>query len=124
MPYDKKEKATALLDNLLTCSMAESARRIGVSPSLPWKWLMRSRMGDPEFQEIEFCEVLAPFHIHYEKNVPALTALQIQQSALERARDGVMVPVFFQGQRQFEKVLKPEYRGMNEADLWLEVGPD
>jgi len=124
MPYDKKEKATALLDNLLTCSMAEAARRVGVSPSLPWKWLMRSRMGDPDFQEIEFCDVVAPFHTHYERNVPALAALQIQQTAIERARDGVYTDVFFQGVRQYEKVLKPEYAGMNEADLWIEVGED
>jgi hypothetical protein len=34
------------------------------------------------------------------------------------------VDVFFEGVRQFERVLKPEYAGMNEEDLWLEVGPE
>jgi hypothetical protein len=122
--YDKKTKAAELLDNLLTCSMAEAARRIGISPSLPWKWLMRSRMGDPEFQEIEFCDVIAPLHTHFEKNVPALAALQIQQSAIERARDGVLVDVFFQGVRQFEKRIKPEWAEYPADELWLHAGPD
>lgn len=118
------EKIPELLDNLLSASMAESARRVGISPSLPWKWLVQSRLGHPELQAIEFCGVEAPFHVHYSQNIPALTAHQIQQTALERARDGVMVDVFFQGQRMFEKVLKPEYEGTDEETLWLEVGPD
>jgi hypothetical protein len=118
------EKIPELLDNLLSASMAESARRVGISPSLPWKWLVQSRLGHPELQAIEFCGVEAPFHVHYSQNIPALTAHQIQQTALERARDGVLVDVFFQGQRMFERVLKPEYEGMDEETLWLEVGPD
>jgi hypothetical protein len=118
------EKIPELLDNLLACSMAEAARRVGISPSLPWKWLVQSRLGKPELQEIEFCGVLAPFHIHYSQNIPALTAHQIQQTALERARDGVLVDVFFQGQRMFERVLKEEYAHIKEDDLWIEVGPD
>ena len=118
------EKIPELLDNLLSASMAESARRVGISPSLPWKWLVQSRLGHPELQAIEFCGVEAPFHVHYSQNIPALTAHQIQQTALERARDGCLVDVFFQGVRQYERVLKPEYEGMNEEDLWLEVGPE
>lgn len=104
--------------------MAEAARRVGVSPSLPWKWLVQSKLGKPELQDIEFCGVVAPFHVHYGQNIPALTAHQIQQTALERARDGCLVDVFFQGVRQFERVLKAEYEGMDEETLWLEVGPD
>jgi len=118
------EKIPELLDNLLACSMAEAARRVGISPSLPWKWLVQSRLGKPELQEIEFCGVLAPFHVHYSQNIPALTAHQIQQTALERARDGVMVDVFFQGQRMFERVLKPEFEGQSDDELSLIVGPD
>jgi hypothetical protein len=118
------EKIPELLDNLLACSMAEAARRVGISPSLPWKWLVQSRLGKPELQEIEFCGVLAPFHVHYSQNIPALTAHQIQQTALERARDGVLTDVFFQGVRQFERVLKPEYEGKTDDDLRFEVGPD
>jgi hypothetical protein len=81
-------------------------------------------MGDPEFQEIVFCDVTAPLHVHYERNVPAIAALQIQQTAIERARDGVEQDVFYQGVRQFEKVLKPEYADMNEETLCFEVGED
>lgn len=123
-PMSHYEKIPELLDNLLACSMAEAARRVGISPSLPWKWLVQSRLGKPELQEIEFCGVLAPFHVHYSQNIPALTAHQIQQTALERARDGVLVDVFFQGQRMFERVLKEEYAHIKEDELWIEVGPD
>ena len=118
------EKIPELLDNLLSASMAESARRVGISPSLPWKWLVQSRLGKPELQEIEFCGVIAPFHVHYGTNVPALTAQQIQQTALERARDGVMTDVFFQGVRMFEDVLRPEFEGKTDDDLMFEVGPN
>ncbi|MFY9892502.1 MAG: hypothetical protein WAK63_00010 [Xanthobacteraceae bacterium] len=118
------EKIPDLLDNLLACSMAEAARRVGISPSLPWKWLVQSRLGKPELQEIEFCGVLAPFHVHYSQNIPALTAMQIQQSAFERARDGTLVDVFFQGQRMFERVLKTEYKGKSDDDLRFEIGED
>jgi hypothetical protein len=85
---------------------------------------VQSRLGKTELQEIEFCGVLAPFHVHYSQNIPALTAHQIQQTALERARDGVLVDVFFQGQRMFERVLKEEYAHIKEDELWIEVGPD
>lgn len=83
---------------------------VGISPSLPWKWLVQSRLGKPELQGIEFCGVLAPFHVHYSQNIPALTAHQIQQTALERARDGCMVDVFFQGVRQFSACSNPSTR--------------
>jgi hypothetical protein len=123
-PMSHYEKIPELLDNLLSASMAESARRVGISPSLPWKWLVQSRLGHPELQAIEFCGVEAPFHVHYSQNIPALTAHQIQQTALERARDGVLVDVFFQGQRMFEKVLKPEFEGKSDDELAFEIGPD
>lgn len=118
------DKVPALLDNLLSGSMAEAARRVGIHPSTPWRWLVQSKLGKPELQEIEFCGVLAPFHTHYAVNVPALTAMQIQQTALERARDGVQTDVFFQGVRMFEEVLKPEFEGRTDDDLMFEVGPD
>jgi hypothetical protein len=113
------DKAPRLLDELLCGSMAEAARRVGISPSLPWKWLVQSKLGKPELQAIEFCGVIAPFHVHYGTNVPALNAMQVQQTALERARDGTRVDVFFQGVRMFEKVLKPEYEGMSQEELEL-----
>jgi hypothetical protein len=123
MAYSK-ETITDLLDALLVGTMAEAARRVGISPSLPWKWLVRSRLGDPAFQEITFCGVVAAFHVHYTQNVPTLMAKQIEQTALERARDGVYTDVFFQGQRQYERVLKPEFAGKSDDDLMFEVGAD
>jgi hypothetical protein len=86
--------------------------------------LISAPLGKPELQEIEFCGVVAAFHIHYSQNIPALTAMQIQQSAFERARDGTLVDVFFQGQRMFERVLKTEYKGKSDDDLRFEIGED
>jgi len=118
------DRASRLLDELLCGSMAEAARRVGISPSLPFKWVVQSKLGHPELQAIEFCGVVAPFHVHYGQNVPALTAQQVQQTALERARDGVLTDVFFQGVRMFERVLKPEYAGKSDDDLCIEIGLD
>jgi hypothetical protein len=117
------EKIGDLLDNLLTCSMAEASRRVGISERLPWHWLVQSRLGHPELQEVEFCGVVAPFHVQVQ-NAKALTAQQIEQSALERARDGCLVDVFFQGVRQFERVIKPEFAGKSDDELALIVGPE
>jgi hypothetical protein len=118
------DRASRLLDELLCGSMAEAARRVGISPSLPFKWVVQSKLGHPELQAIEFCGVVAPFHVHYGQNVPALAAQQVQQTALERARDGVLTDVFFQGVRMFERTLKPEYTGKSDDDLRFEIGPD
>jgi len=118
------DRAPRLLDELLCGSMAEAARRVGISPSLPFKWVVQSKLGHPELQAIEFCGVVAPFHVHYGQNVPALAAQQVQQTALERARDGTLTDVFFQGVRMFERVLKPEYAGKSDDDLCIEIGLD
>jgi len=115
-------KIPDLLDNLLSCSMAEAARRVGISPRLPWHWMVQSRLGHPDLQDIEFCGVHAPFHQQVQ-NAKTLMAQQIEQSAIERARDGVLVDVFFQGQRQFERVLKDEYKDTPEDELW-QTGPN
>jgi hypothetical protein len=117
------EKIPDLLDNLLTCSMAEASRRVGISPRLPWHWMVQSRLGHPDLQAVEFCGVTAPFHIQCQ-NAKTLMAQQIEQSAIERARDGCYVDVFFQGVRQYEKKLKDEYKDIPEDELWLTVGPD
>jgi hypothetical protein len=76
-----------------------------------------------EFFRIATMGVHAPFHEHCQ-NAKTLMAQQIEQSAIERARDGCMVDVFFQGVRQYEKKLKPEFEGKNEDELWIEVGPE
>ena len=115
MAYDKKELATRLLDGLLSGSMAEAARRCGISPSLPFKWLVQSKLGHPDFQEVLLCDVVAPFHVHYEKNIPALMAMQVQQTAFERARDGCLVDVFFQGVRHFETVPTKQWLKPSDA---------
>ncbi len=53
------DKIPALLDNLMTCSVAEAARRVGITPQTVWNYLVRSKMGDAKLQEIEFCGVVA-----------------------------------------------------------------
>lgn len=118
------EKVSALLDNLLCGSMAEACRRCNIDPKTPWNWLVQSKLGHPLLQEILFCDVVAPYHVHYSQNVPALQAHQVQQTAFERARDGTLVSVFFQGQRQFERALKPEFEGKSDDDLAIEIGPE
>lgn len=117
------DKVTDLLDCLLTTSMAEACRRVGIGPRTPWRWLVQSRLGHPELQAIEFCGVTAPFHAQVQ-NAKVLMAHQIEASALERARDGVWVDTFFQGQRQYEKVLRPEFEGKTDDQLMFEVGAD
>src|ERR1019366_5200181 len=43
---------------------------------------------------------------------------------LSKAALALITDVFFQGVRQFERVLKPEYEGKTDDDLRFEVGPD
>ena len=92
------DKIPQLLDNLITCSVAEACRRVGITPQTFWNYIVRSKLGDPRFQEIEFCAVIAPLHVQYQ-NAKTLASQQIEQNAIERARDGCMVDVFFQGKR-------------------------
>ncbi len=110
------DKIPQLLDNLITCSVAESCRRVGITPQTFWGWLVRSRLGDQRFQDIEFCSVHAPLHVQYQ-NSKTLAAQQIEASALERARDGCYVDVFFQGVRQYEKAKKAEYADMSDDEI-------
>jgi hypothetical protein len=118
------DKIPALLNELITCSVAEAARRVGIRERTVWRYLVRSKMGDEKLQEIEFCGVVAPFHTQM-SNCRALAAEQIQQNAIERARDGVLVDVFFQGQRQYERVLKEQYQGWSDQDfLDMNVGDE
>jgi hypothetical protein len=118
------EQVSEFLDALLCGTAAEACRRIGIEGHTPSRWLVQSKLGHPALQAIIFCDVVAPFHIHYSQNVPALTAQQVQQTALERARDGVLTDVFFQGVRMFERTLKPEYAGKSDDALMFEVGAD
>ncbi len=110
------DKIPALLDNLITCSVAEAARRVGITPQTVWNYLVRSKTGDPKLQEIEFCGVVAPFHVQL-ANCRVLMAAQVEQNALERARDGCYADVFFQGERQYERVKKEAYAAWSDADI-------
>jgi hypothetical protein len=117
------EKIPQLLESLITCSAAEACRRAGITPQTWWNYVVRSKLGEERFQKIEFCTVVAPLHIHY-ANAKTLAAQQIEQNAIERARDGCLVDVFFQGVRQFEKVLKPQYADCDADDLEIIFGED
>lgn len=110
------DKIPALLDSLITCSVAEACRRAGITPQTWWGWLVRSKLGDPQFQEVEFCTVVAPLHVQY-ANAKTLAAQQIEQSAIERARDGCEIDVFYQGVRQYERVKKPEFADYTDAEI-------
>lgn len=114
----KLDKIPELLDALVTTpEFATAARRVGLGVSTVMRYLVRSRMGDPELQEIPWYGVVAPFHVHATQNARALTAQSIQSSAMDRALNGCWVDVFYQGQRQYERVLKREYEGFTDAEL-------
>ena len=115
---EKIDKIPALLDAMVTTpEISTAARRVGLGVSTVMRYLVRSRMGDPELQEIEWMGVTAPMHVHATQNVRALTAQAIQASAMDRALNGCWVDVFYQGQRQFERVKKEEYADYSDADI-------
>ena len=122
---DKLNLLPAFLDALITTpSIATAAQRVGIGASTIMRYLVRSRMGDPELQEVEWMGVTASFHQHATVNARALTAQLVQGAALDRALNGHMADVFYQGVRQTERVLKPEYQGKSDDELALIVGPD
>ncbi len=122
------DRIVALLDASVTSPTISGptgcARRVGVTPQTVFNWLVRSRLGDEKLQSIVWHDVTAPFHVHLTQNAHALTALAIEQSAMDRALNGCEVPVFFQGQRQYEKVLKPQFADCDADDLEIIFGPD
>jgi hypothetical protein len=113
MHYDRIPE---LLDHLIVCSVAEAARRVGMNERTVWRYLVNSKLGHESLQQIDWCGVVAPFHVQVE-NARQLAVEQITQSAIERARDGVLVDVFFQGQRQYEKVKKPQFQTWTDAEI-------
>jgi hypothetical protein len=116
--HQKLDKIPELLDALVTTpEIATAARRVGLHRSTVFNYLVRSRLGDPELQEIEWYGVVAPFHVHATQNARALTAQAIQASAMDRALNGCYVDVFYQGQRQYERVKKAEYADMSDEDI-------
>ncbi len=120
---DKLNLLPAFLDALVTTpSIATAAKRVGIGESTIMRYLVRSRMGDPDLQQIEWMGVAASFHQHATVNARALTAQLVQGAALDRALNGHMADVFYQGVRQTERVLKAQYQGKSEDDLWIEVG--
>jgi hypothetical protein len=117
------DKIPQLLDHLITCSVAEACRRVGITPQTFWNYIVQSKLGHPKLQEIEFCGVVAPLHVCYQ-NSKALASQMVEQNALERARDGCWVDVFYQGVRQYEKVKRAEYADYDDDDIEMIFGKD
>ncbi len=119
------DKIPALLDHMVTCSMSEACRRTGISRQSWWAWMVASVKGDPKFQAIEWNGITAPLHTQY-NTARALTAMEIERSAMENASQGFEQDIFFQGKRMFERVLKPEYQQYADDLEMLEMieGPD
>jgi hypothetical protein len=91
------DRITDLLDALVTSpSVAEAARRCSMTPQTFWNYLLRSKRGDPLFQEIEWHGVTCSFDQHVQ-NAKVLAAAAIEQSALDRALNGSWVPSYYQG---------------------------
>lgn len=114
----------AFLDALVTTpSIATAAKRVGIGESTIMRYLVRSRMGDPELQQIEWMGVSASFHQHATVNARALTAQLVQGAALDRALNGHYQDVMYQGQRMTERVVKDEYKDIPPDELW-QIGED
>ncbi len=96
------DKIPDLLANLVASpSIAEACRRTGMTPATHWNYLIRSKQGDPLFQEIEWHGVKAPYWQHV-ANTRVLAAAAIEQAALDRALNGCWVPSYFKGEPVFE----------------------
>ena len=117
---EKLDLIPAFLDASVTePAIAQAARRVGLSPDSVYRYLVRSRLGDEKLQNILWHEVEAPFHVHFQQNLPALIALSIRQSAMSRALNGTEVPVFYQGVRMTERVKKPQFADIPDDELWM-----
>ncbi len=96
------DKIPDLLANLVASpSIAEACRRTGITPATHWNYLIRSKQGDPLFQEIEWHGVKTPYWQHV-ANTRVLAAAAIEQAALDRALNGCWVPSYFKGEPVFE----------------------
>lgn len=102
-------RASEMLDHLITCSASEMCRRLHIAPKTFWNYLVQSKLGKEQLQNITWCNVAAPFHIHVQQNLPALQAAQVRQSVLEKARDGVWTDSFFQGHKQYQQISKRQH---------------
>ncbi len=117
---EKLDLIPAFLDaSVTTPTISVAARRVGLSPDSVYRYLVRSRLGDEKLQNILWHNVEAPFHVHLQQNVPALIALSIRQSAMDRALNGTEVPVFYQGVRMTERVKKQEFADIPDDELWM-----
>lgn len=100
---------------------AEIGRKLNIAPKTITNYLIRSRQGDEAFASVIWHDVAAPFHHHLLVNARALIGQNIIQSAHERALHGVETDVFFQGQRQYERVIDtekyPDWKPVDEFGL-------
>lgn len=109
------DKIPDLLANLVASpSIAEACRRTGMTPATHWNYLIRSKQGDPLFQEIEWHEVKAPYWQHV-ANTRVLAAAAIEQAALDRALNGCWVPSYFKGEPVFET--NEEFLGWTDDEM-------
>ena len=122
---EKLDLIPAFLDaSVTTPTISVAARRVGLSPDSVYRYLVRSRLGDEKLQNILWHNVEAPFHVHLQQNVPALIALSIRQSAMDRALNGCEVPVFYQGVRMTERVKRPGFADCDDDDIELILGKE
>ena len=87
------DKIPDLLANLVASpSIAEACRRTGMTPATHWNYLIRSKQGDPRFQEIEWHGVQSAVLATRGQYARVLAAAAIEQAALDRALNGCWVP--------------------------------
>ena len=94
---DKLHLLPAFLDALVTTpTISVAAQRVGLSASSVMRYLVRSRLGDPALQEIEWMTVRAPFHQHVTMNARALPLSLCRVPRRSRAQRSYQ-GVFYQG---------------------------
>ena len=107
-----------LLDALVaTPDIKEAAGKVGIDERTVHRWTVQSRNGKAELQEVEFCGVVAPFHIHRE-NARRLVAEAMEQAFLDRCRNGYYVGSYYKGEpvwQEDEKIVA--YFGAREFNV-------
>jgi hypothetical protein len=123
---NKYDRAAMLLIQMQTKSERAAAKACGLSHATPHNWRVASRLGKAELQQVEFCGVVAPFHIHLDNSLSLMMQKaehDLLANIANAAENGgfVMMPVFFNGQQQFKR-LSPREMMSDAIQLQIEVG--
>jgi len=107
-----------LLDNLVMyVQIKKSCQATGITYQAFWQWMIASRNGDPQFQNITWSGVTAPLHVLVE-GAATITAQMIEAEARARALQGSYVQSYFQGEPVYHKRDPKEIADLKELGIW------